>query len=95
MAGDPLSPSRLPPVHRGLLLVPVRVVHLVLSVVSLLKHGDGENHWGLGGLDIGVGKIFNVRTVVLGTSKKEEESGSTSFIVEVENLKIDITYGNW
>ena len=93
MAGDPLSPSRFHPVH-GLLLVPVRVVLMALGVVRLLKHGDGENHWGLGGLGIGVGKIFNVRTVVLVSSKKEEESGSTSFIVEVENLNVGIRYGN-
>ena len=85
MAGAPLSPSRLPPVHGGLLLVPVRAVLLVLRVVSLLvDDGDGENHWGLGGLDIGVGKIFNVRTVVLVSSKKEEESGSTSFIAKLK-----------
>ena len=53
-AGDPLSPSRFPPVHE-LLLVPVRANLLVLGVVSLLVHGgDGERHWGLGGLGIGV-----------------------------------------
>ena len=88
-SGDPLSPSRFPPVLREILLVAVRADLLVLGVVSPLVHGgDGESHWGLGGLGIGVVKIFNVRTVdkaVLEPSKKEEESGSTSFI-EVENL---------
>ena len=47
-------PSRFPPVH-GLLLVPVRANLLVAGVVRLLFNGgDGEIHWGLGGLDIGV-----------------------------------------
>ena len=89
LAGDPLCPSRFLPVLREILLVAVRADLLVLGVVSPLAHsGDGESHWGLGGLGIGVVKIFNVRTVgkaVLEPSKKEEESGSTSFI-EVENL---------
>ena len=54
VAGDPLCPSRLPPVH-GLLLVPVRADLLVAGVVRpLVNGGDGEIHWGLGGLDIGV-----------------------------------------
>ena len=54
LAGDPLCPSRLPPVH-GLLLVPVRADLLVAGVVRpLVNGGDGEIHWGLGGLDIGV-----------------------------------------
>jgi len=47
-------PSRLPSV-RGLLLVPVRADLLVAGVVfPLVNGGDGEIHWGLGGLDIGV-----------------------------------------
>ena len=47
-------PSRLPPVH-GLLLVSVRADLLGVGVVRpLVNGGDGEIHWGLGGLDIGV-----------------------------------------
>ena len=54
VAGAPLCPSRLPPVHE-LLLVTVGAELVVLGVVPLVVHvGDGEIIWGLGGLDIGV-----------------------------------------
>ena len=44
--------SRLPSVH-GLLLVPVHTDLLIAGVVRpLVNGGDGEIHWGLGGLDI-------------------------------------------
>ena len=46
--------SRLPSVHK-LLLVTVNAKLVVLGVVRLLVDvGDGEIIWGLGGLDIGV-----------------------------------------
>ena len=54
LAGDPLCPSRFPPVHE-LLLVTVGAELVVLGVVPLVVHvGDGEIIWGPGGLDIGV-----------------------------------------
>ena len=56
MAGAPFRHSRLSSVQE-LLLVTDRAVLLVLGVVRLLVHGDGESHWGLGGLGIGVGRF--------------------------------------
>ena len=54
VAGDPLCPSRFPPVHE-LLLVTVGAELVVLGVVPLVVHvGDGDIIWGLGVLDIGV-----------------------------------------
>ena len=54
LAGDPVCPSRFPPVHE-LLLVTVGAELVILGVVPLVVHvGDGEIIWGLVGLDIGV-----------------------------------------